>query len=202
MLASGIEANRTALQSLRALIGAELLARVSHGIETEFMVAPNKLYRMEFLYPTKHAKYAHMLYTDQLIAFPGAGFKSLPGPPKTTLLRLLTLAFRSPATLDSLSLRLVDVVCRNPAFIIRFGARGNSRPIGSYNRNLVCGINLLRLARRLLSPFAAFSSATLLWEQGADPRAVNEVACTAKGSAEEKVEKYATSRQRRTASRQ
>lgn len=63
------------------------------------------------------------------------------------LLRLLAPALGSSATLDSLSLRSVDMMCRNPAFIVRFGARGNGGSISPHNRNLVCGINFLRLAR-------------------------------------------------------
>ena len=132
----------------------------------------------------------------------GQTFRSLLGQPRTILFRLLVPALGSPATFDSLSLRFVDVVRRDPAFIISFRARGYRRTVGSYNRNLVRGINFLRLARRLLGPFAAFASATLLWEQGANPGTVYEIACASKGSSEEQVEKYATQRQRRTYSRQ
>lgn len=111
--------------------------------------------------------------------------KSFLGQDRTILLRLLAPAFGSPATLDSLGLRLVDVVRRNPTFIISFRARGNCRSIGSHDGDLISGVDFLRLARRLLSTLAAFSSATLLWEEGADPSAINEVACASKGSTEE-----------------
>ncbi len=92
-------------------------------------------------------------YTDDLsydllnTEIPRADSWSLLGPYTTILFRLLALALGSPATLDSLSLRSVDVVRRNPAFIIRFRTRGNGRSISSHNRDLVGGIDFLRLAR-------------------------------------------------------
>ena len=72
---------------------------------------------------------------------------SLIGQDRIILFRLLAPALGSPATLDPLSLRLVDVVRRDPAFIIRFRARGNRRSIGSHNRNLIRRIDFLRPAR-------------------------------------------------------
>ncbi len=104
---------------------------------------------MELLYGTKHAKIVHVLYIDGLgrdLSSPAAlraEPNSSPGQDRIILFRLLALALGSPATLDSLSLRLVDVMCRDPAFIIRFRARGNRRTIGSHNRNLIRGINFL-----------------------------------------------------------
>lgn len=85
--------------------------------------------------------------TFQATQLLGRTLRSLLGQHRTNLFRLLAPALGSPATLDSLSLRLVDVVRGDPAFIIRFGARGDSRSVGSHNRNLVRGINFLRLAR-------------------------------------------------------
>ena len=92
------------------------------------------------------------------------------------------------------------MVRRNPAFIVCFRARGNRRSIGTQNGDLVSGVDFLRLARRLLSTLPAFSSATLLWKEGADPGAVDKVACASKGSTEEQVEKHATKCQRGTCS--
>ena len=77
----------------------------------------------------------------------GAEARSFLDQDRTILFRLLAPALWSPATLDPLSLRFVDVMCRNPAFVIRFGARGNRGSISTHHRNLVCGINFLRLAR-------------------------------------------------------
>lgn len=108
---------------------------------------------MEIFYHTKHAKIVRILYTDGLCCdlsstvVPRANLQSSLGQDWIILFRLLAPAFRSPTTLDSLGLRLVDVVRRDPAFIIRFRARGNRRPIGSHNRNLVRGVNFLRLTR-------------------------------------------------------
>ena len=77
----------------------------------------------------------------------GAEARSLFGQDRNILFRLLAPALWSPATLDSLSLRFVDMMRRNPAFVIRFGARGDRGSISPHNRNLVCGIDFLRLAR-------------------------------------------------------
>lgn len=111
--------------------------------------------------------------------------RSLLGQDRTILFRLLAPALGSPASLDSMSLGPIDMVRRNPAFIIRFRARGDRRSIGSQDGDLVRGVDFLRLARRLLSTLAAFSSSTLLWEEGADPGAINKVACASKRSTEE-----------------
>ena len=103
----------------------------------------------------------------------------------TNLLRLLALALWSSSTLHPLSLGPVDMMRRNPTFVVRFRARSHSRPIGSDDRNLIRGVNLLGLTGRLLCALAAFASATLLWEESTDPGAVDEVTCAAKCSAEE-----------------
>ena len=132
--------------------------------------------------------YHKSLYIDGLnfsnTAVPGADSSSSLELGRKCLFRLLGPALGSPAALDSLSLGFVDVQCRNPRFVISFHTRGHRRSIGSHDGNLVSGVDFLRLARRLLSTLAAFPSATLLWEEGADPGAVNKVACASKGSTE------------------
>lgn len=151
--------------------------------------------------------YHKNLYIDGLCcdfsntAVPGADSSSSLELGRKSLFRLLGPALGSPAALGSLSLRLIKMMCRDPALIIRCRARGHRRSIGSHDGNLVSGVDFLRLARRLLSTLAAFPSATLLWEERADPGAVNEVACASKGSTEKEVEKYAARLQRRTISR-
>ena len=70
----------------------------------------------------------------------------------------------------------------NPALIVSFSTRSNSWPISSNDRDLICWIDILGLARRFLGSFGALAAATLLWEQGGDPCAVDEVTSTAKGS--------------------
>ena len=113
------------------------------------MVAPIELQSTECFYLPKHVETVHAPCTDDLgcdlssTTVPGTGSRSLLGQHKTILLGLLALALGPPTTLDSLGLRFVDVVRRNPAFIICFRARGNSRSIGSNNRDLVGGIDFL-----------------------------------------------------------
>lgn len=93
------------------------------------------------------------------------------------LFRLLGPTLRSSTTLDSLSLRPVNVMRRNPALVVRRSFGGYSWSIGSHDRNLIGWIDWLRLARRSLGAFTAFASTTLLGEEGGDPGAVDEIAC-------------------------
>ena len=73
----------------------------------------------------------------------GADSKLMLCPQRNILFRLLALALGSPAAFDSLSLRPVNVMRRNPAFIVRFRARGHGRSISSNHRDLVRGIDFL-----------------------------------------------------------
>lgn len=101
----------------------------------------------------KACQIVHIFYTDDLCRdlsnniVSRAQSKSLLGQDRAILFRLLAPALGSSATLDSLSLRPVDVVRRNPAFVVRLRTRSDRRSIGSNHRNLIGGIDFLRLAR-------------------------------------------------------
>lgn len=104
------------------------------------------------------------------------------------LLRLLAPALWPCTALDPLCLRPVDVMCRDPAFIISRCFRSHRWSVGSNYRDLITRINLLRLSRGFLGTFAAFASTAFLGKEGSDPGAVNEIACSSEGGAEEEIE--------------
>ena len=79
---------------------------------------------------------------------------------------------------------------RNPTLIVGFCTRCHSWTISSNDRDLIRRVDLLRLTRRFLGPFAAFAAASLLWEKCSDPRAVDEVTGTTEGSEQEEVQEY------------
>lgn len=99
----------------------------------------------------------------------------MPPQRQKSLLGLLAPALGPPSALHPLSLRPVDVMRGDPAFIIGHSARSNSRPISAENRDLVGWVDLLGLAGGPLGSFAAFAATTLLGEEGGDPGAVDEV---------------------------
>ena len=80
---------------------------------------------------------------------------------------------------------------RDPALIIRLRSRSDSRPIRANNRDLISGIDLLRLAGRPLGPLTAFASAPGLGEECADPGAVDEIDSAKEAGQEDEVEEYA-----------
>jgi len=80
---------------------------------------------------------------------------------------------------------------RDPALVICRCLRCHGRSIGSENGDLISWINLLRLAGRFLGAFAALASTALLGEEGADPGAVDEIACASEGSAKKKIKEDA-----------
>ena len=59
------------------------------------------------------------------------------------LLRSPTLR---PSTSHPLGLRPLQVLCRNPALVIRFGAARDSGAVSAHNSSLIGRIDLLRLA--------------------------------------------------------
>ncbi len=107
------------------------------------------------------------------------------------LLRLLALALRSSATLDSLSLGPIDMMRGDPALVICRGFRSHRWSISSDYGDLISWINLLRLARGFLGASAAFASTTLLGKQSTNPGAVDEITCASEGSAEEEIKEDA-----------
>lgn len=80
---------------------------------------------------------------------------------------------------------------RDPTLIIRLRARRDRRPIGSNDRDLIAGIDLLGPGGGLFGAFGAFAAALFLREEGRDPGAVDEVAGAEEGGEEEEVEEYA-----------
>ena len=86
---------------------------------------------------------------------------------------------------------LIDMVGRDPALIVSLGTRSHSRSIGTQDRDLVIGINVLRRAARLLGSLTALAAALLLREQCRDPRAIDEVDGTHEAGEEEEIQEDA-----------
>ena len=80
----------------------------------------------------------------------------------------------------------------NPAFVIRLLGHctsGNSRSISANDRNLLfCVKCLLGAGRGTFGPLATLSAALQLWEEGLDPRLVDEVEGACEGGEEEEVQ--------------
>ena len=87
--------------------------------------------------------YVTVLLTMCPLEFLSPRFKIFGADGGIYLFRLLAFALGSCSTLDPLSLWSVDVMSRNPALIICFGARGHRRSIRSKDGDLIGWINLL-----------------------------------------------------------
>lgn len=79
----------------------------------------------------------------------------------------------------------------DPGLVVCGGAGSDGWAIGADNGYLLSRSDLLDASGSTLGTLATETTALLLWEEGGDPGAVDEVAGTAKGSSEEEVEEDA-----------
>lgn len=76
----------------------------------------------------------------------------------------------------------------DPTLIVRLGPARHRRAISSNDTDLVGGIDFLGATRGLFGTLAAFAAAALLWEESADPGAIDEVTGASKGREEKEIE--------------
>jgi hypothetical protein len=88
---------------------------------------------------------------------------------------------------DALSLRALQVGCRDPALIVRLCAGRDSWAISADNGNLVSGVDLLGALGRLLRALSALAATLLLGEEGGDPRVVDKVGDSTEDSEDDEV---------------
>lgn len=97
--------------------------------------------------------------------------------------------FRPCCTFYPLGLGPLEVMCRDPAFVVCLHTTRDSRTICPNNSYLVRGIHFLP-SERLPGPFAALTTASFLRKEGGDPGFVDEVEGAEEDSEEENVEEY------------
>lgn len=94
----------------------------------------------------------------------------------------LALGLDFGARADTLCLRSLQMMCRNPTLVVGLCAACHSRTIGADNANLIGRVDLLRPSRGLLGPLATLAASTLLWIERGNPGIVDEKAGTAESS--------------------